>query len=317
MGNNLISMDNSIKDLQYNKVLEILEEYDIRNSYERIQKIPEESELRNALSSHLNEVNFGKKSILGIDIRMYGSFDYFVQPLIPILYRVLFEETIDHCLRTQEFIFQTYDKETITKQTIDTGDGGYVVFDTPLHSLLFASSFAFILRLYNSYHFLPKLRTIIGEINLRYAITYDRVYKINDNYYGRSIINNSRIISKDSLNRCLIDEGSYQWFLLNIDGLENLQVLSINEISNIDAFQNYDQSIIVSGKNDYFEEKENTRNFGIINSDLLKVGMIKSKNTELNVYNVHIQVSIVMHANDADKKRTITISLGNLNTQGI
>jgi hypothetical protein len=310
-------MDNSIKDLQYDKVLKILEEFDLRLSFDRIKKIPDESSLKNALSNHLKNTNFGKKSILGVDIRQYGSFDDFEQPLIPILYRILFEETINHCLGTQEFLFQKYDKDRILKQTIDTGDGGYLIFDTPLHSLLFASSFAFILRLFNSYHLFPKLRTAIGEINLRYAITYDRLYSIQDNYYGRSIINNSRIIGKDTLNRCLMDEGSYQWFLLNIDGLENLQVLSINEIANIDAFQSYDQSIIVSGKNDFFEEKDNTRNFGIINSDLLKVGMIHSKNTILNVYNVHLQVSIVMHADDADKIRTITISLGNLNTMGI
>ncbi len=310
-------MENSIKDLQYEKVLEILEEYDLRHSFDRIKKIPDGSSLRQALSDHLNETNFGKKSILGVDIRQYGSFDDFEQPLIPILYRILFEETINHCLATQEFLFQTYDADLIVKQTIDTGDGGYIIFDTPLHSLLFASSFAFILRLFNSYHLFPKLRTAIGEINLRYAITYDRLYSIQENYYGRSIINNSRIIAKDTLNRCLMDEGSYQWFLLNIDGLENLQVLSINEIANIDAFQHYDTSIIVSGKNDFFEEKDNTRNFGIINSDLLKIGIITSKNTNLNVYNVHLQVSIVMHAEDADKIRTITISLGNLNTLGI
>ena len=207
-------MDNSIKDLRYGKVLEILQEYDLRHSFDRIKKIPDGSSLRQALSDHLNETNFGKKSILGVDIRQYGSFDDFEQPLIPILYRILFEETINHCLATQEFLFQTYDSDLIGKQTIDTGDGGYIIFDTPLHSLLFASSFAFILRLFNSYHLFPKLRTAIGEINLRYAITYDRLYSIQKNYYGRSIINNSRIIAKDTLNRCLMDEGSYQWFLL-------------------------------------------------------------------------------------------------------
>ncbi len=310
-------MDERIKDLKYKKVIRILEEYDVRYSYERIKKVPDESMLRNAIEDHLGEVHFGKKSILGVDIRKYGSFDDFVQPMIPILYRILFDEAIEHCLRTQEFIFQNYTKESIKKQTIDTGDGGYLIFDTPLHSLLFACSFAMALRLFNSYHLFPKLRTIVGEINLRYAITYDRLYSINNNYYGRSVINNSRIINKDTLNRCLIDEGSYLWLLLNIDGLENLQVLSITEIANIDAFQKYDHSIVTSGKNEFFEEKENTRNFGIINSDILKIGMIRSKNTELNIYNIHIQVSVVMHADNKDKMRTITISLGNLNTSGI
>ena len=192
-----------------------------------------------------------------------------------------------------------------------------MIFDTPLHALLFASSFAITLRQYNSYHLYPKFRACIGEINLRYAITYDRIYCINNNFFGRSVINNSRIISKDDLNRCLIDEGSYQWFLLNIDGLENLQVLSLNEIGNVAAFQDYDQTLIQNGTNLFFEEKEDTRNYGIINSDILKIGIIRSKNLELNVYNIHLQVSVVMHADDTDKRRTITISLGNLNTTGI
>jgi len=306
-----------IKDLKYDQVLKILDEYDVRQSYERIKKAPDEAALREALVKHLDEVDYGKKAVLGVDIRNYGSFDDFVQPLIPMLYEILFNESIRQCLETQEYTFQKYDAESISKHTISTGDGGFIMFDTPLHAILFASSFAITLRQYNSYHLYPKLRAVIGEIDLRYAITYDGLYSIGDNYFGRAVINNSRIISKDNLNRCLMDEGSYQWFILNIDGIENLQVLSISEISNIDAFQNYDISLIESGANAFFEEKGDTRNFGIINSDLLQVGMIKSKKSELNVYNVHIQVSIVMHDDNEDMRRTITVSLGNLNTSGI
>ena len=310
-------MNSEIKNLSYENVMEILNTYDTRYSYERIKKAPDESEIKNALTKHLHETNFGKKAVLGIDIRKYGAFNDFVQPLIPVLYEILFEESIRQCLETQEFIFQKYSRESIHKHTISTGDGGFMIFDTPLHALLFASSFAITLRQYNSYHLYPKFRACIGEINLRYAITYDRIYCINNNFFGRSVINNSRIISKDDLNRCLIDEGSYQWFLLNIDGLENLQVLSLNEIGNVAAFQDYDQTLIQNGTNLFFEEKEDTRNYGIINSDILKIGIIRSKNLELNVYNIHLQVSVVMHADDTDKRRTITISLGNLNTTGI
>lgn len=295
--------------------MDILDQNDVRHVYSRIKKAPDESSLRTALAHHIERTNFGRKSVLGIDIRGYGSFDDFEQPLIPVLYNILFDEAIELSLENQQFVFQKYNKKSIREHTISTGDGGFIIFDTPLHSLLFACNFAIALRLYNSYHLYPKLRAAIGELNLRYSITYDRVYKINNNFYGRSVINNSRIIGKDNLNRCLIDEGSYQWYLLNIDGLENLQVMGIHEIANIDEFQDYNHTLLKSS-NIFFEEKASTRNLGIINSDILKIGMIKSKSTELNVYNVHIQVSI-LREDDEGGKRAITVSLGNLNTAGI
>jgi len=309
-------MRDPIIDLQHEKIIDILDTYDIRHVFERIKKAPDESKLRSALSSHITNLHYGKKSVLGIDIRKYGSFDDFEQPLIPILYQILFEEAIQHCLTTQEFTFQDYDLTTIKAHTISTGDGAFIIFDTPLHSILFACSFAITLRMYNSYHLYPKLRAAIGEINLRYAVTYDRMYKLDGNYYGRAVINNSRIINKDNLNRCLIDEGSFQWFQLNIDGMENLQVMGIREIADIEEFQNYKNTFVTNGENTFFEEKENTRNLGIINSDILKIGIIHSKSTELNVYNVHLQVSLNISTDD-NLTRSITVSLGNLNTTGI
>ena len=310
-------MKNELKDLQPDKIMEILNKYDVSHYYQRIHKAPSAVELKEALSNHLQNINYGRKAVLGVDIRKYGSFDDLEQPLIPILYEILFDEAIKQCLESQQFTFQHYTPQSIKTYTISTGDGGYIIFDTPLQALLFACSFAISLRLYNSYHLFPKLRAIIGEINLRYALTYDRLYSIKGNHYGRAVINNSRVISKDTLNRCLMDENSYQWFLLNTDGLENLQVMSINEIANIEEFEDLDKKYVTQGRNSFFEEKTDTRNYGIINSDLLKIGIIQSKNTQLNVYNVHLQISVVMNEGDEDSKRTITVSLGNLNTAGI
>jgi hypothetical protein len=46
--------------------------------------------------------------------------------------------------------------------------------------------------------------------------------------------------------------------------------------------------------------------------------MIKSKEAELNIYNLHLQVSLKL-TNDDDPKqqKVVTVSLGNLNTSGI
>lgn len=50
------------------------------------------------------------------------------------------------------------------------------------------------------------LYEVIGEINLRYSLTYDNLYFYNKNYYGPAIINCARIMSKDKLNRFLLDK---------------------------------------------------------------------------------------------------------------
>jgi hypothetical protein len=152
---------------------------------------------------------------------------------------------------------------------------------------------------------------------MRYAITYDKVYTFDKNYYGRGIINNARILIKDDLNRCLIDEHVHSWFTTNLDGVENLQIVTIKEISNIFEFsKDYDHTLLDAG--DEIFENEPTRKYGIINSDILKVGFIQSKETSLSVYNLHLQVTIALtNDDDPDQKRLITVSLGNLNTTGI
>jgi hypothetical protein len=191
------------------------------------------------------------------------------------------------------------------------------MFDNPLQALLFACNFAVVLRVFNAYHYYPRLRRIIGGINMRYAITYDKVYTFEKNYYGRGIINNARILIKDDLNRCLIDEHVHSWFTTNLDGVENLQIVTINEIANIFEFsKDYDRKFLEM-KDEIFED-EPSRRYGIINSDILKVGFIQSKETSISVYNLHLQVTIgLINDDDPNQKRIITVSLGNLNTTGI
>ncbi len=48
----------------------------------------------------------------------------------------------------------------------------------------------------------------------------------------------------------------------------------------------------------------------------MKLGIIKSKNTELAIYNLHIQITVNKYREHTEK-RLITVSLGNLNTSGI
>ncbi|NCC72772.1 MAG: hypothetical protein EOM06_05190 [Sphingobacteriia bacterium] len=308
-----------IKELDYERLRNIIHEKDHRVIFRKTNVIPEDEDLYQELQSYINYDNIPNKSVLGLDIYQYSTgYGVIEQALIPFLFHRFMETTIDQCFANHKFIFQKYDRQRIYDHFISTGDGGFFIFDTPLHSILFAINFAIVLRVYNAFHFYPKLRRIIGSINLRYAITYDKIYKFGDNYFGRALINNARILQRDNLNRCLIDQNVNTWFLVNIGGIENLQVITMSEIANIhDLLDDYDSSILDEHPDEIFGIIEK-RTYGIINSDILKIGKIQSKSTELNIYLLHLQVSLkLINDDDPNQMKVFTISLGNLNTAGI
>lgn len=306
-----------IKNLSYEEIEKILLENDKRVVFEKTNVVPDETGLHNELDKYIDYEAIRRNSVLGIDIYQYSSYSEFKQTLIPYLYKKMFELTAELCMRNHPYIFQGYSKSAFEERFISTGDGGFLILDTPMHALLFAANFAVVLRVYNSFNLFPRLRKIIGGITLRYAITYDKIYYFDKNYYGRAIINNARILMKDELNRCLIDEHVHTWFTTNIGGLESLQVLTVEDVANIYEFkENYDPQFLE--KKDPIFGNTISRENGIINSDVLKIGKIQSKETGLTIYNLHLQVSIWLDNDDQpEQKKLITISLGNLNTTGI
>lgn len=307
-----------VKRLAYEELLEILRHYDTESIFEKVNIVPDSEDLHEAIGEYINLRSFAKRAVLGIDIYRYGMYKHLEQVLIPPLFKILFEKAIRLCLENNQFVFQAYTKERIEKNFISTGDGGFVIFDTPLHALFFAINFEMVIRAYNSYHLFPKLRNIIGSLSLRYAISYDTIFRFDHNYYGSAIITNARILNKDTLNRCLIDQQTYDWFLISIDGLENLQVLTIEDIANIYDFLDYDRKLIHEGVNEILDRNADNRRTGIINSDILKVGQIQAKETLVNIFNLHLQISMQIYSDrKVESKRTITVSLGNLNTSGI
>ncbi len=312
-------MASIIKDLEHSEIREILAKHDQRVVFEKTNIIPHEGELLRSLKEYVEIRKISNQSVLGLDIYQYSSYCEFEQTLIPFLFKKIFHTAIKLCIENHPFIFQKYTREIIEKHFISTGDGGFVIFETPLHSLLFACNFAVVLRIYNAFHFYPRLRKIIGGISVRYAITYDKIYKYANNFYGRGIVNNARMIASDSLNRCLIGENVHSWFTTSIEGIENLQVITIDDIANIWEFNqsDYDRSLLQRTKDKLFG-KESSRRQGIINADVLKIGNIKTKQTELNVYNLHLQVSLKLtNDDDPSQEKMVTVSLGNLNTSGI
>lgn len=306
-----------IKNLSYEEIEKILLDNDKRVVFEKTNVVPDETALHNELDKYIDYDAIQKNSVLGIDIYQYSTYSEFKQTLIPYLFKKMFELTSELCMRNHPYIFQSYSKSAFEERFISTGDGGFLIIDTPMHALLFAANFAVVLRVYNSFNLFPRLRKIIGGLTMRYAITYDKIYYFDKNYYGRAIINNARILMKDELNRCLIDEHVHTWFTTNIGGLESLQVLTIEDVGNIYEFkQNYDESFLEQPDPLFGNNK--SREKGIINSDILKIGKIQSKETGLTIYNLHLQVSLWLNNDDhPDHKKLITISLGNLNTSGI
>ncbi len=311
-------MFENFKVLDHEVIKEILLKNDNRVVFEKTNIVPDETQLLKELRAKMSPDDVSSKSVLGLDIYQYSSYGEFEQMLIPLLFRMLFTTTIDLCFENHPFIFQKYNKEIIRKSYISTGDGGFVIFDNPMQSLLFACNYAIVLRVYNAFHFFPRLRKIIGGISTRYAITYDKLYSYNNNFYGRAIINNSRILSSDSLNRCLMDEHAHRWFTVNIDGIENLQIITIEDVAHIYEFSNGYDTKLLTTKEDKIFSHESNREKGIINSDILKIGRIKAKETDLSIYNLHLQVSMsLVNNDDPTQQKIVTVSLGNLNTTGI
>lgn len=303
--------------MQLDQILELLRRVDTESTYEKVTKVPQSEDLYHELETYVNVKEFRRFSVLGIDIYRYGLYKHLEQTMIPALFKILFDKAIRLCLENNQFVFQHYTKERIEKSFISTGDGGFLIFENPLHSLFFAINFEMMIRAFNSYHHFPKLRKIIGSISLRYAITYDTIFHFENNYYGSAIINNARILEKDSLNRCLLDQRTYEWFLTNMDGIENLQTYTIYDIANIYEFTKYDKKFIKEGVNDIINTRL-SRYTGIINSDILRIGQFQSKETVMNIFNLHLQITTYASAdNKQDTKRRITVSLGNLNTSGI
>jgi len=310
-------MSKKLKKLDFDDIVKILRENDKESIYEKVNIIPNSEDLYERLSDYIKVNDFTRVGVLGIDIYRYGLYKHVEQTLIPTIFKIFFEKAIRLCLENNQFVFQKYDRKRLEDSFISTGDGGFLILDSPLHALFFAINFEMLVRAYNAYHLFPKLRNIIGSISLRYAITYDTMFHFDNNYYGSAIINNSRILEKDTLNRCLIDQRTYDWFLINIDGIENLQIYTIQQIANIYQFSDYNDNLITEGHNEIITNEE-TRRSGIINSDILKIGQIHSKETFLNIYNLHLQVTMkIFSDSNRERNRTMTVSLGNLNTTGI
>ena len=276
----------------------------------------------------IEELITDKYPVLGFDIYRYSQYSREKQPFLPHLFEKIQEETWGLITQNFEYIFQKYNSFTnrsgeikASDYYIDTGDGCFQIFESPIHAVIFALVFGTILQLYNSDRFMRELHSKIGNILVRYALTYDNIYRYDSkkkrNFFGIGIVNNARMLSKDKLNRFLIDENTFKWFLSSIAGIENMMSISLKDLKILKEFSSYDDEkmkrqnalIVIDNKRLYFE--------GIKSVDVQKIGTIQEKNSEIDIYNLHLQATIEYSSRLFKSSGVFTISVGNLNTSGL
>lgn len=276
----------------------------------------------------IEELITNKHTVLGFDIYRYSQYPREKQPFLPHLFEKVYQETWGLITQNFEYIFQKYN--SITNRSgklkapdyyIDTGDGCFQIFESPVHAVIFVLVFGTILQWYNSDRFMPKLHSKIGNMFVRYALTYDNIYRYDrnkkTNFFGAGIINNARILSKDKLNRFLIDEETFKWFLTSIAGIENLMSISLKDLEILNEFSSYDVGKIEKKNALIRMDNEDPDVEGIKSVDVQKIGTIKEKKSEIDIYNLHLQATIEYFPFLHKQSRVFTISVGNLNTAGL
>lgn len=293
---------------------------DLITKFQKCTNEQEETDMLKDYEKNLFKAK-NKKAILGIDIYKYSQYKTIPQVLIPYLFNELRKTTIKGVLEYEPFIFQNHSEQKLIDNFIDTGDGGFQILDNPLEATLFAIYFQLNLHGYNSGEPINGdcLKKLIGEIKLRYAITYDEIYKFNNNFYGVAIINNSRILAKDKLDRCLIDQNVVDWYFSELNGFQNLQVIDEEDFKDINVFLQYNQANLGKGKETasfLFNKDHKKKGGAILDTSIMHIGEVHSKNTQLSVYSGFVQTHIRLPRLEKNFKKIVS-SLGSLNPDGI
>jgi hypothetical protein len=262
-----------------------------------------------------------RMAVLGVDIYRYSQYASVQQAIIPHLFKELWTQTIENILIQEPFIFQKYDKKILDKNFIDTGDGGFQIFNNPFDAVIFAVFFQLSIHRYNSSHRNDgdDLFGLIGELKLRYAITFDSIYEYEGNQYGAAVINNARILAKDKLDRCLLDQNVVDWFFKELNGFENLAYISNEDLHIIGFFEGYNKTIKnedTERKGFLFIDKKSGLSKRITSADIMHIGEVQSKLNKLSVHSAYIRINVTSKSLDKKLKKMAS-SLGSLNPEGI
>ncbi|MDR1446040.1 MAG: hypothetical protein LBI90_03980 [Treponema sp.] len=285
--------------IKKDKLLAKLKEID---DMELIGNVPDNVSIENFSNFSRENIKQEIKAILGLDIYKYSDYEDEKQSLIPLIFDLLLDNTCQYTCVAEKTLSKDIN---IQNNFIPTGDGGFIIFQTPLHALVFNLYFFAVLHIFNSGHFSPRLSKYIGELNIRSTITYDNVFNYENNWYGKAIIKNSRILSRDKLNRFLIDEETYNYFMKKFNGIETLSIIKDTTFKQIMNIRDDFHSILFDGRNNNL----------LRNIHIQKVEETWAKNTKLNIYNLEIQFHATSSLNDNEVSYIFT--LGNSNVANI
>lgn len=302
-------------EVTHEALLQALNGFDEKDYFRLSEHIP--GDYQNEISTHLlSQIQESQKAVLGFDIYQYSQYEPEQQNLVPFLFELLFNEAKRQVLEAENTFFEA---TSIDRKFISTGDGGFQIFDNPLQAVVFNTQFHAILLCYNSSRFYPKLRTFVGPIYLRTCVTYGQVFDYNDNHYGQAIILNARILSKDKLNRFLVDDSTHLWFLRKMNGIENITEITVERLM---------VALGLSGAprvSTYFSPAA-TRHLVTANPTMSKyrschsqkIGTVHAKKLPLSIYNVEIQLyAYLMDENDHSRGDGMVVTIGNSNSSGI
>ncbi|MGD1046744.1 MAG: hypothetical protein ABR936_15655 [Bacteroidota bacterium] len=306
----------NIEESKFSEIINILNKYDISVQVEEFIQSEQDAILIDPLNYYMNQNRYNKHSVLGIDIYRYSKYPELQQYMIPVIFKELYRIAVGFCIIYEPFVFQKFKDDDFNNSFISTGDGGFQIFPTPIHALIFTIYFEASLRAFNLFCHYPKLRSYLGEISLRYTLTYDNIFHFDHNFFGPAIINNSRILSKDHLNRFLIDASTYGWFLKKTGGVETLLNYDVERLSKISDFKDYDNSFIEKKHLLFPTKYDSKKSIRLIN--VQKVGLLDVKGDTVDIHSVYIQVDLSLLAESTIKeKKDFILSLGNTNSSGI
>lgn len=270
--------------------------------------------LRQHLAEYFGDGREERCAVLGIDIFKYSKYAPEQQRLIPVLFQYIHDSVLADCKSLEAYLFH---EPATVGHFISTGDGGFQILPTPLHALVFAIYTQINVQYFNASFRFPALRKLLGPITLRYTLSFDSVFQLDGNFFGPAIITNARILSRDRLNRLLVDANTIDWFINRIGSLENLLAFTNDELGKIAELSDMPISRLSDTLLFRFGRTEGQATSAFKTVIVQKIGAIAAKETNLDIYSAYLQVEILRERPQLGYRKVLITSIGNLNAAGI
>ena len=317
--NDLDELFGTMRDHNFEDLKSTLGQFDVEENFEPWENIMER-DLYKDIQGKSDYPIIEKRTVLGFDMLGYSQMEKEKQNMIPFLLSLLLNKTYESLIESEKFLFYMYDMNKLKKGFIHIGDGGFQILPNPLYGIVFALHFEMNLRSFNSGRIYPHFSKYLKGVKVRYTEAFDDLFRYNGNFFGPAIIKASRIISRDKLNRFLMDQDSYDFFLHEFNGVETLSMMSQEMIQKSKYFAEFDYSKYDRKKGLVIRDSSEAGST-IENIIIQDIGFIDTKSESYSVYNFFCQFSFDHYEENSKEPHKnynrIRVSLGNLNPQGL